>query len=62
MCHSYSNLLVAVVMLWSSKIPIILVNVDSISDQDGISLLWINRVSVMFGFQLQESFCLKSSD
>lgn len=62
MWHSYSNPPTAMVMLWSCKIPVNLVNVDSVSEQDGIYLILINRVSVMFGFQLQEVFCLKSSD
>lgn len=42
-------------MLWIRKILVDLIYVDSIWERDGISLLYINRVSVMFWFQIQES-------
>lgn len=57
MWHSYSNLpvAVAVVILWSGKIPVSLVNVDSIREQDVIS-----GFQSCLGFSSRKGFAWKA--
>lgn len=56
MWDSYSNLPIAVVMLQSGKILVSLVNIDSVSEQDGNSLVLITGLQSCLGFSSKKAF------